>query len=555
MAREHLWRRWLKRYPDAVNYQAEIQSTSKVFLRSQLPFRAPHFTDSLLRKGASGEILTTLDMALQLTTERLLAQYLDNVRNTGINNAAVLLLDRDSRAVRTLIGSADYFNQNIRGQVNGVMAKRSPGSTLKPFIYGLALDQGLLHPLTILKDTPTSFGPFSPENFDGHFVGPITAQDALVRSRNVPAVAVAEKLTGPTLYEFLQQAGVTKLASKQHYGLALALGGGELTMEELAYLYLMLANKGEALPLHYRESKQDQENGRLSKQLLSEEAAFITLQMLNTNVRPDTGVPATPVVAWKTGTSWGFRDAWTAGVFGNYVIVVWVGNFDTSSNQAFIGIQTAAPLFFKIVDSLRNQHLDSAKIEQAVPANVVQIEICNASGDLPNEWCKERSQTWFIPGKSPIKVSNLHRPVKVDVRTGRATCENNRYVRTEIFEFWPTDMQRLFRQAGMPRREPPALPECASSIGGQDDGPSITSPNQGVIYTVRLSKPERLALRANVNASGGMLFWFVNGGLLGKCLASETLRWVPSIAGKHQLRVIDEHGRADMREVEVEFVE
>lgn len=260
-AREHLWRRWLKRYPDAINYRAEIQFASKVFLRSQLPFRAPHFTDSLLRKGISGEVLTTLDMRVQSTAERLLAQYLDNVRNTGINNAAVLLLDRDSGAVRALIGSSDYFNQNISGQVNGVAAKRSPGSTLKPFIYGLALDQGLLHPLTILKDMPTTFGPFSPENFDGHFLGPITAQDALVRSRNVPAVALAAKLTRPTLYEFLQQAGVTKLASEQRYGLTLALGGGELTMEELARLYLMLANKGVALPLHYHQSQQDREKG------------------------------------------------------------------------------------------------------------------------------------------------------------------------------------------------------------------------------------------------------------------------------------------------------
>lgn len=277
--------------------------------------------------------------------------------------------------------------------------------------------------------------------------------------------------------------------------------------------------------------------------------------MLNTNVRPDTGLPATPVVAWKRGTSWGFRDAWTAGVFRNYVMVVWVGNFDASSNQAFIGVQSAAPLFFKIVDGLRSQYLDSVKIEQAIPSNVARIEICNASGDLPNEWCKERSQTWFIPGKSPIKVSNLHRPVKIDVRTGRATCENNRYVRTEIFEFWPTDMQRLFRQAVMPRREPPALPECASSIDGQDEGPSITSPNHGVIYTVRLSKRERLALRVNTSASGSILFWFVNGGLLGKCLAGETLGWIPNMPGRYQLRVIDEHGRADTREVEVEFVE
>lgn len=552
-ARERLWERWLKDHPEAIQYKADIKSSSKVFLRAHLPFRAPHFTDRLLRGSRRGEIWSTLDMHLQTTVERMLVQYIDNVRGTGINNAAVLLLDRENGEVRALVGSADYFNEDIGGQVNGVDAKRSPGSTLKPFIYGLALDQGLLHPLTVLKDAPTTFGPFSPENFDGRFVGPITAQDALVRSRNIPAVAVASKLSHPSLYEFLQDAGVSRLASEKHYGLALALGGGELTMEELALLYLMLANKGALLPLYYE--KQVSSISPPPRHLLSEEAAFITLQMLKTNVRPDTGEPAAPAVAWKTGTSWGFRDAWTAGTFGRYVMVVWVGNFDGSSNPAFIGIQAAAPLFFKIVDSMRGQHIDGGESAQTIPANVMRVEVCNASGDLPNEWCKDRSQTWFIPGKSPIKISNLHRPVKIDTRTGLATCEDGPFVRTEVFEYWSTDMQRLFREAGMPRREPPAMPACTHDADEATDGPTITSPNSGISYTVRLSKPERIALRANASSSRDTLFWFANGGLIGKGRASDAIGWIPAAPGRYQLHVIDERGRADVREIEVEFAQ
>ncbi len=132
--------------------------------------------------------------------------------------------------------SADFFDAGIDGQVNGATAPRSPGSTLKPFIYALALDQGLIHPATILRDAPTSFGPFTPENFDGQFAGPIAAKDALVRSRNVPAVALAANLSSPSLHDFLKAAGVSRLRSEGHYGLALALGGGEVTMEELARL-------------------------------------------------------------------------------------------------------------------------------------------------------------------------------------------------------------------------------------------------------------------------------------------------------------------------------
>ncbi|MBS0308828.1 MAG: penicillin-binding protein 1C, partial [Proteobacteria bacterium] len=343
IARERLWQSWSKSHKEGAKYKADIRAPITLATTASLPFRAPHLVDSLLRGDRDPEIWTALDMRMQTTLERILTQFVDNRRGQGVNNASAILLDRETGEVRALVGSADYFNSDIDGMVNGTQAKRSPGSTLKPFIYGLALDQGILHPMTILKDAPTSFGPFSPENFDGRFVGPIAAQDALVRSRNVPAVLVASKLKQPNLYEFLQSAGISKMASEKHYGLALALGGGEVTMEELARLYLMLANRGVMLPLQYEKITAKNKRPREEQRLLSEEAAFITLQMLKTNVRPDTGEPASPAVAWKTGTSWGFHDAWTAGVLGRHVLIVWVGNFDNSSNATFIGIQTAAP--------------------------------------------------------------------------------------------------------------------------------------------------------------------------------------------------------------------
>jgi penicillin-binding protein 1C len=554
-ARERLWQRWLHAHPGAVKYEADIKAAVKLFSRADLPFRAPHMTDRLLRERRTGEVWSSLDMRLQDTMERIVSQYIANNRGQGVSNAAALLLDRETGEVRSLVGSADYFNEEIEGQVNGIEAKRSPGSTLKPFIYGLALDQGLLHPLSVLKDAPTAFGPFSPENFDGRFVGPIAAQEALVRSRNVPAVAVASKLARPGLYDLLKESGVAKLASENHYGLALALGGGEVTMEELARLYLMLANSGAMVPIRYERPATGQTlNANASgQQLLSEEAAFITLQMLKTNARPDTGEPAVPPAAWKTGTSWGFRDAWTAGVFGRYVLLVWVGNFDGSSNPAFIGIKAAAPLFFKIVDSMRAQRLDPGEPQRPVPTNVARIEVCSASGDLPNDLCKDRSHTWFIPGKSPIKISNLHRAVKIDTRTGRATCEDGPFTKAEVFEFWPTDMQRLFREAGMPRRQPPQQPDCGQATADAADGPLITSPNYSVTYTVRLSKPVPILLRATSAASYNTLFWFANDGLVGKSRATEAMAWLPAAPGRYQLRVIDQEGRADARQIEIEF--
>src|SRR6185369_12786817 len=167
----------------------------------------------------------------------------------GIRNATVLLVDARDMSVKAWVGSADYWNEAIDGQVNGVLAERSPGSALKPFVYALALDQGVLHPQTMLRDAPTSFGPFSPENFDGRFFGPITAEEALIRSRNVPAVWVASRLRQPSFYQFLEGAGIGGLRPESFYGLALPLGGSEITMQELAGLYAMLANDGVLKPL------------------------------------------------------------------------------------------------------------------------------------------------------------------------------------------------------------------------------------------------------------------------------------------------------------------
>ena len=230
-----------------------------------MPHEAPHFVDALLSedRNSGGRIDTTLDAGLQRLVERQIHRYLEQFGERGINNATALLVDTTDMAVKAWVGSADYGNDAIQGQVNGVLAKRSPGSTLKPFIYGLALDQGVLHPQTVLRDAPTAFGPFSPENFDGRFLGPISAQDALIRSRNVPAVWTAMQIRQPNLYEFLSSAGVSRLKPESFYGLALALGGGEVTMEELAKLYAMLANGGVLRQLHTtpaREARAESES-------------------------------------------------------------------------------------------------------------------------------------------------------------------------------------------------------------------------------------------------------------------------------------------------------
>ena len=330
-ARGRLWSLWQERYPVAAKAHAsEAMLHLPALSRASLPFMAPHLTDMLIAqagqegvRSADGAIHSTIDVAMQRTVERVMASYLQARANIGLRNASAVLLDASTMEVRALVGSANYADAKIDGQFNGTQGKRSPGSTLKPFIYALALDQGLLHPRTILRDAPTSFGAFTPENFDGQFEGPVAAQDALTRSRNIPAVSVASRLTQPNLYQYLQMSQISRLQSEDHYGLALVLGGGEVTPEELARMYAVLANEGQARPLAYTRDQSRASQAATAQVLLSPAAAFITLDMLRQTPRPDTGGPAQPPIAWKTGTSWAFRDAWTAGVFGRHVLVVW----------------------------------------------------------------------------------------------------------------------------------------------------------------------------------------------------------------------------------------
>ncbi len=573
-ARARLWVTWAERHPRDATPSTTAALALPLQLRStrQLPFGAPHAVQSVMARVPAArdtsETTLSLHAPTQAAVERAIRQFVSTRKGVGLHNAAALLVDTNTMRVRAWVGSANWADAAIDGQVNATTAKRSPGSTLKPFIYALAIDQGVLHPRSVLKDAPTAFGTYSPENFDGRFEGPITARDALVRSRNVPAVQVASRLSNPSLYEFLQSAGVVQMKSEQHYGLALTLGGGEVTMEELATMYAMLGNAGELRPLAFTAGSNSAQTTSPTapeparpppRRLLSPEAAFITLDMLHANPRPDTGAPAFPRVAWKTGTSWGFRDAWTAGVFGSSVLVVWVGNFDGSSNPALVGVQAAAPLFFNIVDSLRAQMLDPGEPARAAPAHLARVQVCAASGDLPNDECKDLATTWFIPGKSPIKVSTLHRAVWVDDATGRAVCGAREHAHREVFEHWGSDMLQVFAQAGMPRRVPPAAARCGGAGGGvaaaaalDGDGPQIVSPLRGANYVLRLKESRALNLRANANRAG-TVYWFADTAYVGSAPAGKDLPWSPPSAGRYTLSAVDAAGGADTREVSIEF--
>ena len=523
---------------------------------TQRPFLAPHFTRQVLRTNVTGgDMVTTLDIDLQRLVEGRIHTYIDSKRTLGVTNAAAMLVDTDGMQVLAQVGSADFADASIDGQVDGTASLRSPGSALKPFIYALALEQGLIHPLSILHDAPRSFGGYNPENFDREFVGPIRATDALARSRNIPAVTLASQLSHPTLYEFLRKAGIDLPHDEKYYGLALPLGGAEVTMQDLVKLYGALANDGMLEPLQY----QLRDAASTKQRLLIPEATFLTLEMLRT-ARPEIADTDQPEpIFWKTGTSNGFRDAWAVAVFDHYILAVWIGNADGRANPAFVGRTCAAPLLFQVIDSLRSAGYVHLGPHNPPPgANLKRVEFCAVSGGLATHLCKHRVEGWFIPGISPIVSCDVHREVFVDAATGMRlpTPDENHAVRREVYEFWPADLLRLFREAGLPRRRPPPfLPGSRSDVLAYQEGnpPHIVSPRPGAVYELRAGNPtrEQVTLQAQTEMDVEQVYWFADKQFIGRAAPRQSLAWTPG-PGTYWLTAVDDAGRAGSEKVEVE---
>jgi len=534
-------------------------------MQTERKFFAPHFVQEVLemvgsarcadsrklsgQRGVPTNVITTLDLEKQQAIERRVTDYVARNRNRGIENAAVLLVDTRTMEILAQVGSADFYKADINGQVDGTRSPRSPGSTLKPFVYALALEQGLIHPLSILADAPRSFGEYNPENFDREFLGPIRACDALARSRNVPAVELASHLAHPTLYEFLNTADVRLPKAESFYGLALPLGGAEISLQDLVRLYAALANNGELRPLRFTTSDRIAK----PKRILSPEAAFLTVEMLGNVPRPEMncadGSHSAPVY-WKTGTSHGFRDAWSIAVFDHYALGVWVGNFDGRPNPAFIGRTAAAPLLFQIIDSLRAMWPEPTVPHQPSPgANLKRVDFCALSGDLPDKFCTQRVEGWFIPGISPIKTCDVHREVLVETATGLRVPvdDGTRQLKREVYEFWPGDFLTLFEQAGIPRRVPPPfLPDTSSEVMSRTGHrPIIVSPNSKEIL---LASKKTIPLRAKADADVREIFWFARKQFVGKAAPNQVLEWTAT-AGDYEVTALDDHGRAGSHSV------
>jgi penicillin-binding protein 1C len=583
-ARRILYGSWTAVHPEDLSLRAEMEMSP--YLVNRFPRQAPHLAeylnviygepgDGAERRGtgrpgagAGGLIVTTLDRNFQNILERELEAYLVRNRGWGIRNGSMVLLDWTSMEVLAAVGSADYADNSIQGQVNGFASKRSPGSTLKPFVYAMAMEQGLIHPESMLKDSPRGFSEYTPDNYQGAFKGPVKAWFALVDSRNIPAVQLASEIRNPDLHDFLAKAGIRGLKEKAHYGLSVVLGSADLSMLELAGLYAALPNGGALKPLRFLLGTAAAEPAPRS--LLSPQAAAITLNMLERNPAPDDtryGAGRAVPVAYKTGTSIGFKDAWSIAVFDRYVLAVWLGNFSGEGNSAFVGRLTATPLQFSVIDAIVSD-MSGFLPPRPMPEGLARVSVCAVSGDIPNDDCPQVVDTWFIPGVSPITRCRVHRRVYIDTRTGYRTDETEGpHIAGEVREFWPTDLLEIFAQAGLPRFLPPPYPpkNTASPAGTGNSGaggarsaegfpPSIISPLSNTTYLLRPQDERRgrIVLLAESDQDSGDIFWFANTLFLGRAKPYERFLWQPE-PGLWDIAAVDSRGRSAGLRVHVEL--
>lgn len=522
--------------------------------RYDVPMYAPHFTDWMgVREPGRFTLNSTIDTVLQQDVEAVLSQYVIGLRQLGIDQASAVVLDAVTSELLAMAGSADYWDADHHGQVNGALGRRSPGSTLKPFVYALAYEHGLATPATLLEDVPIRYGSYAPENYDGRHRGVVSASGALRSSLNIPAVELTARLRrerGVSLLRLLQEAGAESLdQSDDYYGLSLVLGGGDVTLLELAALYGLLVRQGTALQLRTLRGT-DGVGVDAPQRLLSKGACWLVLQDLTEVARPNlealwrAGGSAVPV-PWKTGTSYGHRDAWSVGIAGRYVVAVWTGNFDGHGVPALVGLKAAAPLLFELVETLPREDVGSW---HAYPPELKQRRVCTLSGAPVGDHCPTSSPADYIPGVSPAATCRLHRTVTVDTTTGYAVCprcrREGRWAPRPV-TWWPPALAGYVssRDGGLPLL-PRHDPTC--SAYATDDAPRIVQPADQTEYILRGGAPladQAIPLKAWANAGNTDLWWFVDGTLLRRGGAAETVFWIPE-AGRHVISVLDAQGRS-----------
>lgn len=543
------------------------------------PLRAPHLCRELHTAHAlpgspeSLIIRSTIDLRVQNTAEAILHRRIGGLRAQGLENAAFVVMDTASRELLAMVGAESFLDDERHGQINAARIKRSPGSALKPFLYALAMEQGVIVPESCVLDIPTEFAGYVATNYDDQYRGRVTVQEALAQSLNAPAVRLLAQVGVQPYLDLLHRLGLQTLDKPaSYYGLPLVLGAGEVRLDQLVNAYATLATGGVMLPLRdvleVSKGGAPWENPQTppavpageakggGKHLLSPEACYLTGNILSTVRRTD--MPQAwnlardvPAVAWKTGTSFGHRDAWAIGYSGRLAIGVWVGNVDGHPVPGISGAHHAGPLLF---DLFRALEPDGARLPEPDFLNLDEVEVCADSRELATPLCKERVRITVIPDVTQLQRDTLHRRIFVDSETGErleGSCLAKRphvakVVRVEPPELLAWQWSRGNTGGGQLSGGLPPLSKLCNDVPSEGV-PRIVSPSSRTPYRIRADAPreyQKLALVAQISGDTSRLFWYQDGQLVASGAPSKRL-FLALEPGEHRLVLLDSQGRQD----------
>jgi penicillin-binding protein 1C len=551
--------RWLKKFAEAKVFTAkEIEDALSEPLtasRSIVPHFIPHLSYHLKKQKAGDVIKTNIVLNTQLKTEKLVEDYVRSLRLQNIRNASVVIIDNKTHNVVTYVGSGNFADTTDGGQVNGAAAIRQPGSTLKPLLYGLCIDDGLLTPKAIIEDVAVNYSGYAPENYDQKFNGYVTLEYALEHSLNIPAVKSLKLLGKDELIEKLKAVNFNQIKKDQNkLGLSLILGGCGTTLEELTGLFSAFANDGVFVTPNYIQSNASSKTVRV----LSAAANYMITDILSKVNRPDfplnwQATERMPRIAWKTGTSYGRRDAWSIGYNKKYTVGVWVGNFSGQGVPELSGANTATPLLFKIFNTV-DYNNDGEWF--APPQDFDVRQVCSETGLPPGPNCTNLLSDYFIPLISSTTTCQHLQEIKVSADETISYCNNcapESGYKKKMYRIIDPEMQQYFFTNNIAFNKVPVHnPECETIFKG--NGPRITSPLNGNEYFINKKSPEPLQLAAAVGNDVSKLYWYVNDKFYKITSAREKQFFIPD-EGPVKISCTDDKGRNRDIWIKVKYID
>lgn len=516
----------------------------------QMPQLAPLFARHMLAQSRDEKIVTTLDAGLQRQLEEMALNW--KSRLPPRSSLAMVVVDNRNMKVRGWVGSADITDDSRFGHVDMVTAVRSPGSVLKPFLYGLALDSALIHPESLLQDVPRRVGDYRPGNFDSGFHGPVSMSEALVRSLNLPAVQVLDAYGPKQFAARLRNAGLPlMLPAGAEPNLSLILGGAGARLADITAAYSALARHGKVGKLRMLAS-----DPLVERPLLSPGAAWIIRRILAGEAQPmpDASLPQVVPLAWKTGTSYGYRDAWAIGVNARYSIGIWTGRPDGTPVAGQFGFASAIPLLNQVSNLLLANTARQQEGRDPRPASVSSAEICWPGGQpLPagDSNCRRRLSTWVLDNSLPPTLllpeqegmQGIRFPLWLDSEGKRvaADCPDAREITLDV---WPLPLEPWLPVG---ERRAARLPPISSSCPPrqlQNAAPLMLSGIREDAVIRRLPGEPNAKVVLQARGGEGRRWWFLNGEP--QTSAGDSLTLTLTDPARYQLVVMDETGQTSV---------